>query len=205
MTNSNLSNVTQFDPRETIEQMVGLSIESVRPASRNDVQRNDEIKPALWTINYSLSPRATRGESKIERHYHFGHDLSQLIDRILEERRDPEISRFLSGLCDPYCNEAFELAHEVRASTMGTALLARQSIAGLRFDGSLRALLSMLDAPALRILAEPSQAVAGRARCPVLLLRFPGRRGKHGYGLVGRVEIFQRMGDQSSAGLHWNE
>ncbi|HTU33047.1 MAG TPA: phosphoglycerate kinase [Candidatus Acidoferrum sp.] len=75
-----------------------------------------------------------------------------------EAVNDLEFSRFLSGLCDLYCNEAFGLAHEARASTVGTAMLARRSATGLGFDGTLRSLSRILDAP-----ARPLMAIFGGA------------------------------------------
>ena len=36
-----------------------------------------------------------------------------------EEANSPRLARYLADLGDLYCNEAFSLAHEVRASTLG--------------------------------------------------------------------------------------
>ncbi len=212
MRNTNLSNVAQFNPGESTRRIVGLRIESVWPARRNDLQSNDKLKTVLSTLDYLLSDRASmvilsHVEVKIEQPHDFGHRLSELIVRrvrIPEEYRgldfadaiaglkrgepppmignlalelgeavnDLEFSRFLSGVCDVYSNEAFGLAHQVRASTLVKAILARQLGTGLVFDGTLRSLSSMLDAPEPLVLGEPTQAVADRARCPVLLVRF---------------------------------
>ncbi len=80
-----------------------------------------------------------------------------LLGNLALEAAEPtnmlEFSRLLAGLCDIYCNEAFGISHEVRASTFGVAMLARQSVAGLCFESTLRSLSEILDAPARPFLA----------------------------------------------------
>ena len=45
--------------------------------------------------------------------------LAHLANEAAEKENRPEFARFLAGLCDIYCMEAFSLAHEVSASTVG--------------------------------------------------------------------------------------
>jgi 3-phosphoglycerate kinase/nucleotide-binding universal stress UspA family protein len=73
-----------------------------------------------------------------------------------ERQNQPELARFLAGVCDFYCNEAFPLAHEVRASTVGVARLARRSLAGLDFERQASTVALTLDHP-----AHPFMAIFG--------------------------------------------
>ena len=91
--------------------------------------------------------------------------LGNLALEAAEATNALEFSRFLAGLCDIYCNEAFGISHEVRASTVGAAMLARQSVAGLCFDSTLRTLSEILDAP-----ARPFLAIFGGIRSTSKLL-----------------------------------
>jgi phosphoglycerate kinase len=53
---------------------------------------------------------------------------------------DDQLAEALARLCDIYCNEAFGLSHEVRASTTGVARKARLAVTGLAFARELRQL-----------------------------------------------------------------
>ena len=64
-----------------------------------------------------------------------------------EEANEPEFAQLLASLCDFYCNDAFALAHELRASTVGVAYRARRSVAGLAFERELGLLSQTLDDP----------------------------------------------------------
>jgi phosphoglycerate kinase len=64
----------------------------------------------------------------------------------------------LGRLCDIFCNEAFALAHEVRASTVGVAKRAKRALAGLTFERELTMLQTTLREP-----RGPCLAVLGGA------------------------------------------
>jgi phosphoglycerate kinase len=64
-----------------------------------------------------------------------------------EESNDPLFARFLADLGDLYCNEAFSLAQDVRASTVGAVTMAAQAVAGLEFERMLSLLSKTLDHP----------------------------------------------------------
>lgn len=106
MRNTNLSNVAQFNPGESTRRIVGLRIESVWPARRNDLQSNDKLKTVLSTLDYLLSDRASMAilshvEVKIEQPHDFGHRLSELIVRrvrIPEEYRGLDFADAIAGL-----------------------------------------------------------------------------------------------------------
>ena len=70
-----------------------------------------------------------------------------------EEANAHELAQLLAGLCDFYCNDAFELAHEMRASTVGVAHRARRSVAGLAFEQELNSLSQTLDDPVRPLLS----------------------------------------------------
>jgi phosphoglycerate kinase len=69
-----------------------------------------------------------------------------------EEVNAPEFAELLAGLCDIYCNDAFALAHEIRASTVGVARRAKQSVVGIDFERELSLLSQTLDGPARPLL-----------------------------------------------------
>src|ERR1700730_5918399 len=71
--------------------------------------------------------------------------LGNLALEPAEEDNEPEFARYLADLCDVYCNEAFPLAPQVRASTIGAPMMARQAVAGLEFQGMVRMLDSTRD------------------------------------------------------------
>jgi phosphoglycerate kinase len=64
-----------------------------------------------------------------------------------EELNDPSLAELLSRLCDVYCNDAFALAHQVRASTVGVAQRAKLSVAGAAFERELDMLELVLESP----------------------------------------------------------
>ena len=51
-----------------------------------------------------------------------------------EEAGDDELADALGRLSDLYCNDAFALSHEVRASTVGVAQRTKRAVAGLAFE-----------------------------------------------------------------------
>jgi phosphoglycerate kinase len=70
-----------------------------------------------------------------------------------EQENEPEFARFLADLCDVYCDEAFSLAHEVRASTVGAASMARMAVAGVEFERACEILNAVLGRPTRPFLA----------------------------------------------------
>jgi phosphoglycerate kinase len=79
--------------------------------------------------------------------------LGNLALEPAEEDNEPEFARYLADLCDVYCNEAFPLAHQVRASTVGAVRRARQAVAGLEFKRELEIAAASLDNPRRPFLA----------------------------------------------------
>jgi phosphoglycerate kinase len=67
-----------------------------------------------------------------------------------EEAEDYRLADALARLADIYCNEAFALAHETRASTVGVAKRAKRALAGLAFERELSALEIKLGEPPRR-------------------------------------------------------
>ena len=70
-----------------------------------------------------------------------------------EEADDDDLADALSHLCDIYCNEAFALSHETRASTVGVARKAPLAVAGTAFHRDLRALESVSEEPRQHVFA----------------------------------------------------
>ena len=82
--------------------------------------------------------------------------LENLAFEAGEAAGDDTLADALSRLADIYCNEAFGLAHEVRASTVAVAKRAKYAVAGITFERE----LTMLDVM-LRELRPPSLALLG--------------------------------------------
>lgn len=76
----------------------------------------------------------------------------------MEEANDPAMARFLAGLGDVFCNDAFSAAHRAHASTEGVAHLL-PSCAGRLMAAELQALEAALGTP-----ARPVVAVVGGAK-----------------------------------------
>ncbi len=76
----------------------------------------------------------------------------------MEEANDPAMARFLAGLGDVFCNDAFSAAHRAHASTEGVAHLL-PSCAGLLMAAELKALEAALGHP-----VRPVVAVVGGAK-----------------------------------------
>ena len=74
-----------------------------------------------------------------------------------EDAGDETLAGTLGKLADIYCNEAFALSHEVRASTVGVAKRVKHALAGLAFERELSTLEVKLGEPRLR----PSLALLG--------------------------------------------
>jgi phosphoglycerate kinase len=64
-----------------------------------------------------------------------------------EESGDDKLADALARLCNIYCDDAFALSHQVRASTVGVARRAARAVAGLSFERELRILEIMLGEP----------------------------------------------------------
>jgi phosphoglycerate kinase len=76
----------------------------------------------------------------------------------MEEANDPAMARFLAGLGDVFCNDAFSAAHRAHASTEGVAHLL-PSCAGRLMGAELKALEAALGHP-----QRPVVAVVGGAK-----------------------------------------
>ncbi len=76
----------------------------------------------------------------------------------MEEANDPAMARFLAGLGDVFCNDAFSAAHRAHASTEGVAHLL-PSCAGRLMAAELKALEAALGSP-----MRPVVAVVGGAK-----------------------------------------
>ena len=76
----------------------------------------------------------------------------------MEEANDPAMARFLAGLGDVFCNDAFSAAHRAHASTEGVARLLPH-FAGRLMEEELRALEAALGHP-----QRPVVAVVGGAK-----------------------------------------
>jgi phosphoglycerate kinase len=76
----------------------------------------------------------------------------------MEEANDPAMARFLAGLGDVFCNDAFSAAHRAHASTEGVAHLL-PNCAGRLMAAELKALEAALGSP-----ARPVVAVVGGAK-----------------------------------------
>lgn len=76
----------------------------------------------------------------------------------MEEANDPMMAKFLAGLGDVFCNDAFSAAHRAHASTEGVARLL-QSFAGRLMAEELAALEAALGKP-----KRPVVAVVGGAK-----------------------------------------
>lgn len=84
--------------------------------------------------------------------------IANLANEPAEKENRPEFARFLAGLCDIYCMEAFSVAHEVTASTVGAPAAARLAVAGVQFERIFEDLTSILSAP-----ERPLVAILGGA------------------------------------------
>ena len=82
--------------------------------------------------------------------------LENLAFEAGEDAGDERLADTLSKLADIYCNEAFGLSHEVRASTVGVAKRAKRAVAGLAFERELSTLEVKLCEP-----RHPSLALLG--------------------------------------------
>jgi phosphoglycerate kinase len=79
-----------------------------------------------------------RGEAGLRAVSHLGEGEIVMLENLAfepgEATGDDRLADALSRLCDIYCNEAFALAHEVRASTVGVAKRAARALAGIAFE-----------------------------------------------------------------------
>jgi phosphoglycerate kinase len=64
--------------------------------------------------------------------------------------------RLWGRLGEIYCNDAFALSHQIRASTVGVAKKAKRAVGGLAFERELSMLEAMLGQP-----RNPSLALLG--------------------------------------------
>jgi phosphoglycerate kinase len=73
-----------------------------------------------------------------------------------EDGADDKLAEALARLGEIYCNDAFALSHQVRASTVGVAKKAKRAVGGLAFERELSMLEVMLGQP-----RNPSLAMLG--------------------------------------------
>jgi phosphoglycerate kinase len=69
---------------------------------------------------------------------------------------DDKLAEALGRLGEIYCNDAFALSHQIRASTVGVAKKAKRAVGGLAFERELSMLEAMLGQP-----RNPSLALLG--------------------------------------------
>src|SRR5262245_46268433 len=88
----------------------------------------------------------------------FGHAVTYIDDLALDPRErfaDDSFGAELAELCDTYCNDAFSISHEARASTVAVARKADRAVAGLAFGREfnlLERLLGPANVPTLAVL-----------------------------------------------------
>jgi len=70
-----------------------------------------------------------------------------------EQTADDAFARQLAQLCDIYCNDAFAVSNEIRASTVTVAKHTKLAVAGLAFAAELSLLETMLGGPEVPTLA----------------------------------------------------
>jgi phosphoglycerate kinase len=101
-----------------------------------------------------------KGEAGLAAVSHLAEGKIMMIENLAfesgEDVGDDKLADALARLAGIYCNEAFALSHEVRASTVGVAKKAMRAVGGLAFERE----LSMLDVM-LGELRIPSLALLG--------------------------------------------
>ncbi len=97
----------------------------------------------------------------------------------MEETNDPVMARFLAGLGDVFCNDAFSAAHRAHASTEGVAHLL-PNCAGRLMAAELKALEAALGSP-----ARPVVAVVGGAKVSTKLELLGNLVAKVDYLVIG--------------------
>jgi len=101
-----------------------------------------------------------KGEAGVRAVSHLSEGEIMMIENLAfeagETDGDDALADALARLSDIYCNDAFALSHEIRASTVGVAKRAKRALAGLTFQRELRMLEVMLGKP-----RGPSLAVLG--------------------------------------------
>jgi phosphoglycerate kinase len=102
-----------------------------------------------------------KGEAGVRAVSHLSEGEIMMIENLAfeagETDGDDTLADLLARLSDIYCNDAFALSHEIRASTVGVAKRAKRALAGLTFERELRMLEVMLGEPR----RCPSLAVLG--------------------------------------------
>jgi phosphoglycerate kinase len=92
-----------------------------------------------------------RGEAGLRAVSHMAPGDIVMMENLAREANDAvgdeDLAEALSRLAEIFCNEAFGLAHEARASTVGIAKKARQSFAGIAFGRQWKMLEIVLGQP----------------------------------------------------------
>lgn len=86
--------------------------------------------------------------------------LGNLAHEPAEAENASGFARYLTDLFDVYCDEAFSLAHDVRASTVRAVSMARVGVAGLDFERAYDILSSILRQPTRPFLAVFGGAIS---------------------------------------------
>jgi phosphoglycerate kinase len=129
---------------------------------RHDAPRLDEIAARLAEqLGRAIRPVMNwKGEAGLRAVTHLDEgDVMLLGDLALElgEANDDEaLAEALAGLCDIYCNAAFALSHEVRASTVGVTHKAGRAVAAPAFARELTGLETFFSDP-----PEPLYTILG--------------------------------------------
>ena len=103
-----------------------------------------------------------KGEAGLRAVSHLGRGQIVMIENLGleagEAAGDDRLADALGRLSGVYCNDAFALSHEIRASTVGVAKKAKRAVAGMSFERELNMLVAQLGEP-----RTPSLAVLGGA------------------------------------------
>jgi phosphoglycerate kinase len=101
-----------------------------------------------------------KGEAGLAAVSHLAEGEIMMIENLTfesgEDAGDDKLADALARLAEIYCNDAFALSHQIRASTVGVAKKVKRAVGGLAFERELNMLEAMLGR-----LRNPSLAVLG--------------------------------------------
>jgi phosphoglycerate kinase len=123
----------------------GLGRDAAPPVDAIAVRLGDMLSRPIGTLEDWRGEGAQRAVS------HLADGDILLLENLAYEAGetggDDTLADALSRLADIYCNEAFGLAHQVRASTVGVAKRTKRAVAGITFARELAMLDVMLREP----------------------------------------------------------